>query len=367
MASAPVHILFIGPHRPDRNASQRFRIEQFIPYLEAAAFKCDYSWFLNEKDDRIFYRRGSMLQKGLVFLKAIMIRARDAMQAGRYDIIFVQREALMTGSVLFEKQFARSKAKMVFDFDDAIWLEDTSEANQSFRWLKRPAKTAEIIAMADHVIAGNSYLARYAQQYNIHVTIVPTVVDTTRYSDTGTAYRPDKPVVIGWMGSHSTMKHFRLLLPVLKKLKEKYQEQIMIKVVTDKSSNAIEPWIVQEPWSSERELELLRSFDIGVMPLPDDEWSKGKCGFKAIQYMAMKIPAVVAAVGVNTSIITQGVNGFIAAHDEEWEKYLSILIDHNGTRQAIGLAARKTVEQHYSVQSQLPILEALFRSLAGKP
>lgn len=367
MVSTPVHILFIGPHRPDRNASQRFRIEQYIPYLEAAAFHCSYSWFLNEKDDRIFYRHGNVLQKGLVFLKAIMIRTRDVLRAGRYDIIFIQREALMTGSVFFEKQFARSKAKMIFDFDDAIWLEDTSEANQSFKWLKRPAKTAEIIAMADHVIAGNNYLAHFAQEHNLNVTIIPTVVDTTLYTNAGSAYHGGKPVVIGWMGSNSTMKHFRLLLPVLKKLKEKYQEQIIIKVVTDRSSSAIEPWIVQEPWSSERELELLRTFDIGVMPLPDDEWSKGKCGFKAIQYMAMKIPAVVAAVGVNTSIITHGSNGFIAKNDEEWERYLSVLIDDNGTRQAMGQQARKTVERHYSVQSQLPIVEDLFRTLAGKP
>ncbi|MBX7108832.1 MAG: glycosyltransferase family 4 protein [Chitinophagales bacterium] len=366
MDCATVNILFIGPHRPDRNGSQRFRMEQFFPYLEKAGCRCDYSWFLNERDDRIFYRRGNVLQKGLVLWKAIAIRTRDVLRAGRYDIVFIQREAFMTGAVWFEKMFARSGAKMIFDFDDAIWLEDTSEANQRFKWLKRPAKTAEIIAMANHVIAGNSYLAHYAEQYNRHVTTVPTVVDTLRYTASDTPGKAGKPVVIGWLGSSSTMKHFRLLLPVLEKLKEKYNERIIIKVVADKSSTAAAPWIVLEPWSSEREVELLRSFDIGVMPLPDDEWSKGKCGFKAIQYMAMKMPAVVSAVGVNTSIITHGRNGFIATSAEEWGQYLSMLIEDQGTRENIGLAARKTVEVQYSVQSQLPVLTALFHTLAGK-
>ncbi|MEP7128068.1 MAG: hypothetical protein ABI729_04330, partial [Chitinophagales bacterium] len=181
MSVKPIKILFIGPHRPNRNPSQRFRIEQFIPYLERSGFKCDYSWFLNEKDDRIFYSSGNVLQKFWIFLKAIAIRLRDVWHANRYDIIFIQREAFMTGSVFFERMLSRSKAKLVFDFDDAIWLEDTSEANKSLKWLKRPAKTADIISFADLVIAGNDYLATYVQQFNANVVVIPTVVDADRF------------------------------------------------------------------------------------------------------------------------------------------------------------------------------------------
>src|SRR5262245_51303239 len=131
-------ILFLGPHRPNRNGSQRFRMEQFFPYLTKAGFTFDYSWFLNEKDDLVFYSSGNLTGKLEILIKAVIIRLRDLFHANKYDVIFIQREAFMTGSVFFERKFSESKAKVIFDFDDAIWLEDTSLSNQKLKWLKRP-------------------------------------------------------------------------------------------------------------------------------------------------------------------------------------------------------------------------------------
>jgi glycosyltransferase involved in cell wall biosynthesis len=364
MSKHAVKILFIGPHRPNRNPSQRFRIEQYFPYLQEEGFTCDYSWFIDEHDDKIFYSAGNLIGKSAVLIKAVMVRLRDLMRANRYDIIFVQREAFMTGTTFFERQFARSKAKLVFDFDDAIWLEETSEANQKLNWLKRASKTADIIQVSDMVIAGNHYLASYAQKYNKNVVVIPTVVDTTHYipalkSSTNT-------VCIGWSGSKTTIKHLRLLIPVLKLLKEKFGDQVSIKQISDKNFEVPGLPVESSDWNLSSEVTELNKIDIGLMPLPDDEWSKGKCGFKAILYMAMEIPPVVSPVGVNTEIIQHGENGFLAANDEDWMNYISALVESPGLRKAIGLKARETVEKKYSVQSQKKKLVTLLRNLLNQ-
>lgn len=349
-------ILFIGPHRPNRNGSQRFRMEQFFPYLESAGFECDYSWFINENDDAVIYSRGKWASKLRILLKATGMRLRDVMRAGHYDVIFIQREAFMTGSVFFERLFSRSKALMIFDFDDAIWLDDTSASNKNLAWLKRPQKTAGIIALSDAVIAGNSFLASYAGQFNPNVNVIPTVIDTNVYLPENTDPFPSQKICIGWSGSKTTVKHFAIIIPVLRKLKKKFGERIGFKLIGDKNFNAENLEIECSDWQFESEVSELGKIDIGLMPLPDDEWSKGKCGFKALQYMALEIPPVISPVGMNTEIVQHGVNGFFATSEEEWISCISLLIESHELRKKMGYEARKTVIKRYSVQSQLESL-----------
>ncbi len=363
MKKDTIRILFIGPHRPNRSPSQRFRMEQYFPYLTQQGFTCDYSWFIDEKDDEIMYSTGNRSAKFFLFVKAIGIRLRDVLRANKYDLIFVQREAFMTGSVFFEKQFARSCQKLIYDIDDAIWFHDTSEGNNSLGWLKRPAKTVEIIQLATLVIAGNNYLADFAKQYNSRVVIIPTVIDTDIYKPKGTSKIPGSPLCIGWIGSISTVKHFRLLLSVFQKLKDRYEEKICIRLIGDKKTLIDEPWIEKVNWIADNEVHQLNQLDIGVMPLPADEWSKGKCGFKAIQYMSLEIPSVVSPVGVNTEIVQHGINGFLARSEEEWYRFLSMLIESKELRIKLGKAARKTIIARYSLQSQIPFLVDKLKAL----
>jgi glycosyltransferase involved in cell wall biosynthesis len=363
MKQETISILFIGPHRPGRNPSQRFRMEQYFPYLQQEGFRCDYSWFINEEDDELFYSKGHIAGKFLLLLKAVRVRLGDLLQAKKYDIVFVQREAFMTGSVFFEKRFARSGARLVYDFDDAIWLQDTSAANQNLSWLKRPSKIADIIKVADLVIAGNQFLADYAKTFNSNIVVIPTVVDTAVFKPGAKLKAVHAPVCIGWTGSSSTIKHFQLLLPVFRKLKEHYKEHIVIRLIGDKKAMTNEPWIEQVSWNASGEVADLRQLDIGVMPLPDDAWSKGKCGFKAIQYMSLGIPCVVSPVGVNTEIIQHGINGMHAQDEEAWITLLSKLIESTDLRKEIGEAGRQTILQKYSVQAQLPLLITKLRSV----
>lgn len=344
-------ILFIAAHRPDRSPSQRYRFEQYFDFLRSHGFYCELSYIINETDDTIFYSPGNILKKIAITLKSARIRLKDVARSDSFDIIFVQREAFMTGSSYFEKRFSRSKAKLVFDFDDSLWLLDTSNANKIWQWLKSSKKTGEIIACSHLVFAGNHFLGDYARRFNSNVKIVPTTIDTNLFRRK-TPYRDTSCICIGWSGSHTTIKHFESGLPFLRTIKEKYGNRVQFRVMGDAGYVNEELGITGIPWSSATEVDVLSGFDIGIMPLPDDQWVKGKCGLKGLSYMALEIPTIMSAVGVNTEIIQDGENGFLALSDEEWVEKLSLLIDSFELRKKMGSLARQTVEKNYSHESQ---------------
>jgi glycosyltransferase involved in cell wall biosynthesis len=344
-------ILFIAAHRPDRSPSQRYRFEQYFPYLESQGYSCKLSYIIDEEADALFYRPGHLFKKFLITLQSLRKRMNDVKYADSYDIIFVQREAFMTGSSYFEKRFSRSSAKLVFDFDDSIWLLDTSRANRKWAWLKSEKKTGEIIKVSDLVFAGNRYLADYALQFNKNVKIIPTTIDTDLFKRSS-AYSNNETVCIGWSGSITTIKHFEQAIPALTAIKKKYGDRIIFKVMGDKTYSNSQLGITGIAWSSKSEVSTLESFDIGIMPLPDDEWVKGKCGLKGLSYMSLEVPTVMSAVGVNTEIIKDGENGFLAKTDAEWIEKLSMLIDSFTLRKQLGANGRKTVVDSYSLDSQ---------------
>lgn len=355
-------ILFIAAHRPARSPSQRFRFEQYFDFFRQHGFEYDFSYLISEKDDAIFYQPGNLHNKLYIFFKSAFKRWKNINQSSVYDIIFIQREAFMTGSTFFENQFKKSKAKIVFDFDDAIWHFDISEANKKFGWLKDPSKTAKIISMSDLVIAGNKYLADYARHHNDNVVVIPTTIDTDEYKMVS-AKPSGKPICIGWSGSITTIKHFEYALPFLKKLKSKFGNHICFKVIGDENYSNRELGVQGIKWNLNTEIEDLSEIDIGIMPLPDDEWAKGKCGLKGLQYMALEIPSVMSPVGVNTEIISDGINGFLAKDENEWVEKISLLIENPELRKKMGAEARKTVEERYSVNSQKERYLELFKSL----
>lgn len=343
-------ILFIASHRLNRSPSQRYRFEQYYDFLNKNGFECHQSPIISEKDDAVFYSQGKLFQKGMILLKSILKRIGDWLRFSEYDIVFVQREALMIGSIFFEKKIAKSKAKFVFDFDDSIWLMDTSEGNKKFEWLKNPLKTAKNIALADRIFAGNAYLANYAKHYNTNVTLVPTTIDTDFHKPLKLNKNKDK-ITIGWSGSITTIKHFEYALPYLTKIKNKYQDKVEFVVMGDQSYMNEELGIKGIPWAAESEVKVLNSFDIGIMPLPDDEWAKGKCGLKGLSYMACGVTTIMSPVGVNNDIIEHGENGYLASSEEEWINCLSLLIEDAELRKHIGENARNTVEEKYSVNA----------------
>lgn len=344
-------ILFIASHRPDRSPGQRYRFEQYFNFLRENGYDCELSYFLSEADDAVFYSPRNIIQKFLITIRSARKRMKDVRRANQFDIIFVQREAFMTGSTYFEKKFSQSTAKMVFDFDDSVWLLDTSNANKMWQWMKSAKKTGDIIAMSDLVFAGNNYLCDYAKTFNSNVKIIPTTINTKTFCRKE-EYKNNEKICIGWSGSHTTIKHFEAAVPFLKKIKQKYGDKVCFKVMGDPTYENTELAIKGIKWTSETEVSTISSFDIGIMPLPDDQWVKGKCGLKGLSYMALEVPTIMSAVGVNPSIINDGENGFLANTDEEWVHKISQLIESFELRKKMGLSGRKTVEERYSIESQ---------------
>ncbi len=345
-------ILYVVQHRFNRSGGQRFRCEQYIPFLEDAGFSWEYSPLLiNEKEDANFYKHGNYFNKLLLFIKGAYRRCKDVARVHNFDVVFIYREAFMTGTTMFERLLKRRGAKIVYDFDDAIWNFDVSAGNKSLGWLKRPQKVNEIMVLADLVLAGSSHLAEYARQFNGQVHVIPSTLDLKQYRVRERKVSPTSPIVIGWCGSVTTIKHFETIIPVYQCLKKKYGSQIDFRVFGLSGYVNNELNICSTDFRPEREVPEISEYDIGVMPLPDNEWTRGKCGMKGLQYMSLGIPAVMQAVGANCEIITDGQNGFLANDEKEWMTKLSLLIESAELRKKLGATGRKTVEEKFSSEA----------------
>lgn len=357
-------ILILCLHRPDRTPSQRFRFEQYLPFLSENGYEFDFSYLLNADDDKRFYSSGHLSAKLGIVTRSVARRVREVRRARRYDLAFVQREAFMLGTAYFEEAIG-AKVPLIFDFDDSIWMQVVSEANKRLAFLKDASKTAKIIKASSLVFAGNEFLAAYARQYNPHVTVVPTTIDTEQYRRVA-VQKPSGVVCIGWSGSFSTIEHFRTAVPALRRVKEAYGSRVSFKVIGDGNYYCAELQTHGEPWSAATELQDLSAIDVGIMPLPDTEWARGKCGLKGLQYMALDIPTVMSPVGVNREIIQPGVNGYLPATEDEWVRDLSSLVEDAALRSRIGEAGRKTVERRYSVHANQDVYLRYFDQLSRR-
>jgi glycosyltransferase involved in cell wall biosynthesis len=248
---------------------------------------------------------------------------------------------------------------IVYDFDDAIFRSNVSDANRQLAWLKWPQKAGAICGLSTHVIAGNEYLRQYASQFNAGVSIVPTTIDTDAYTlRQGTALHD--PPVIGWTGSLTTIKHLETITEVLKELRKSFRFRFKVFGADRFTIPGLE--IESVPWTAASEIAHLTEFDIGIMPLPDDDWSRGKCGLKALQYMALGIPVVASAVGVNSDIITDGRNGFLASSRAEWVEKLLRLLTDPALRRKFSDQGRMTIESRYSARVQAPRVLEIFEA-----
>ncbi len=358
-------ILFVASHRPDRAPNQRFRFEQYIPYLEANGFECELSYLVDEATDRKLYEKGHYLSKLAFVLSSYRKRKKDLRRIEDYDIVFVAREAMMIGSTFFERAVSRSSSKLVYDIDDAVWLSNVSPHNARFQWVKGQGKAHRIFPLADLILAGNAYLADEAKPFNSNVEIFPTTVDTEHHQRA--SVERDDRICIGWTGSLTTVPHFELAVPVLERIREQYGDKVCFKLIGDASYWNEKLQFQGLPWRKESEVADLSDIDIGIMPLPDTEWAKGKCGLKALQFMALETPPVVSPVGVNTEIVEDGVNGAIAGSEEEWVEKLSRLIEAEELRREMGGQARRTVEERYSVEANKERFLELLGSLGSSP
>ena len=344
-----MRILFLVPYPPGQAPSQRFRFEQYLDILTAHGHEYHLAPFISRETWAILYKPGRALQKALGIAAGFGRRLLLLPRVPGYDYVFVHREAAPLGPPVFEWLIAKVLGKkLIYDFDDAIWLTNTSEANQLAARLKWHHKVASICRWAYKNSCGNSYLASYARQFNPSTVVNPTTIDTVhlhnRVRDQTTAER----LVIGWTGTHSTLKYLGQIVPVLEKL-EKEGLNFEFRVISNQSPALALRSLVFLPWCKDTEIADLLGFHVGLMPLEDDLWAKGKCAFKALQYMALGIPPLVSPVGMNTEVVEHGRNGYVCATAAEWEASLRQLLADAALRQRLGRAARTTIEERYSV------------------
>jgi glycosyltransferase involved in cell wall biosynthesis len=355
-------IYFLVPYPLNESPSQRFRFEQYFGILLANGHQYRVQTFLSKNNWRIFFSRGRITKKVIAVASGFLRRSAILFRLFPYDFIFIHREAAPVGPPIFEWIIARVlRKKIIYDFDDAIWMSDRKKESFIFRVLKSRSKVAQICEMSYRVSCGNEYLCQYAKQFNNKVVLNPTTIDTESHHNPGLFNRTDfiDNIVIGWTGSHSTLKYLESLEPVFIGLEKRYPNIVFV-VIADQKPNLQVKNFIFRPWSEQTETADLANFDIGVMPLTDDEWAKGKCGFKALQYMAMEIPAICSPVGVNAKIIDHEKNGLLAKTESEWTDCLQRLIADTQLRKTMGVNGRTKVIQAYSVASNSSNFLALF-------
>jgi glycosyltransferase involved in cell wall biosynthesis len=354
-----VKVLFLLPYPLSRAPSQRFRVETYFELLQRNQIDFDINFFFDEKAWRILYKQGSFFQKLCSVIKGLLKSfSLILFRTGKYSYIFIHREAAPIGPPFFEWWLAKVLGKkLIYDFDDAIWIANVTESNKIARFVKCFWKVKWICKWSYKVSAGNHFLADYARQFNDNVVYNPTCVDTeNRYNLI--VDQQQSPLTIGWTGSHSTLQFLADALPVLKEFEKKHHFRFL--VICDQKPNFDLKNMEFIPWNKETEIQDLSKINIGIMPLKSDAWSEGKCGFKIIQYLALGIPAVASPVGVNKEIIEHGQNGYVCATDKEWIEYLTELLENEEKRIFFGKKGREKIVREFSIASNASTFLSLF-------
>lgn len=351
-------VLFLIPYPLNSAPSQRFRFEQYIHLLKINNIEPVFQSFIGMHTWKIMYHKGNLYLKISGFLAGFFKRLIVLFGTSKYQYVFIHREASPIGPPVFEWILAKVlKKKLIYDFDDAIWIAQTGKENFLTKVAKNPGKVNKIIKWSYKVSCGNAYLKNHALEFNKNTIINPTTIDTEGLHFKLKDQNTDK-VIIGWTGTHSTMMYLEQAIPFLRKL---YQiKEFKLLVISNQKPDFEFPEMEFVKWNGSTEQDDLLRMNIGIMPLADNEWTRGKCGFKALQYLALGIPAVVSSVGVNTEIIEQGINGFVCDSEADWLKYLLDLINNAQLRSEMGKKAREKVVNNYSVKSNQENFLSLF-------
>lgn len=331
-------ILFLTSGR--QSPSSRFRVHTYLPHLRRLGHRCvvrashppQYESYRS-----LGWRRSVALRR--------MLRYGDLWlgRRGGFDVVYVERELFDDDTTDLEERFREACGALVLDLDDAVFL-------------RHPAKYDRLTRLADHVIAGNVYLAERLAPLNARLTVVPTVVDLDQYPRK--PQRPEKgPTIVGWTGSSSGLPFVRSIAGALAEVARRRPMELHL--IADRIDEPTRAALRDVPfrfrrWRARTELRDLSRFDIGLMPLADDEWNRYKCGLKLLQYWAIGIPAIASPVGVNRDLVRDGENGFLANSHEAWVSSLMNLLDNQAERRRLGAVGRALVEAEFDVRRQLP-------------
>jgi glycosyltransferase involved in cell wall biosynthesis len=348
-------IAIICPHPLGVAPGQRLKYEQYFDHwrmhgydVEIFPFQSMRFWNINPKNgfilEKIFWTIIGYFQRFLLLFKL-----------WKYDVVYVFLWVTPFGPPIFEWLVCKISKKIIFDIDDLVFMGNASAANSWVSRLKGRQKPIYLMKHADHVITCTPFLDTFVRQYNSHTTDISSTICTQSYQVANT-YQNDHKIVLGWSGSHSTSKYLLLLYPMLLALRQKYEfKLIAMGVPADFKMEGLDLEII--PWSEENEIPTLQRFDIGLYPLPNEQWVHGKSGLKAIQYMGVGIPTVAQNIGEAIQrVVLHQKNGFLVnGYMEEWLDALSNLIENPSLRKEIGTIARAHIVSHFSIEANAPL------------
>jgi glycosyltransferase involved in cell wall biosynthesis len=363
-----IKVLFFVPH-PIQDAGSRYRIYQYLPILERNGFQCDVRPFSTLGLFEAIRNGGSLLTK---ISHTLFCTARRALEIGKvsnYDLIFIHREVYPFFAPRAEQMVLRRHRRIVFGLDDAVYVGHDRKALK-YSWLYRfkygPGRN-EVFAGSNLVIAASSCLAEHVRKFTPRVAVIPTVIDLERYPFSHPSEIMDRRITIGWYGSNSTSPYLKPIVPALQRLANEHPGRLRFSFYGDQRLTLPLHEAEVYPFRLETEIEDLRSMDIGIMPLPDTEWTRAKAGFKAIQYMALGIPTVVTPLGMSTELVRNEENGLHAGTVDEWFAQLDRLVRDLELRQRLAVAGRKRIEEEYSLQRWGPkFVDCLWSAYEGK-
>lgn len=338
----------------DRVPSSRFRMLPYVRHFRSSGHRCTlassvpqkYEWF-----PAIGFRLSQRLKRFIRYLHWYQSRLRGD------DIVVIDREVFDLPSTQLEECFRRTTQQFVLDLDDAVFL-------------RFPEKFEKLAKVADLIICGNSFIEEWARERNPHTIIIPTCVEMAQYPPKDWSDAADRVPRLGWIGTSGNLRYFEVAAAGLRRLAErmKFELHVIVPEIEPLNEINLEGVTVQHvPWQKHNEVDQLRQLDVGIMPLfAEEDWDRYKCGLKLIQYMAAGIPAVASPVGVNSQIVDDGINSFLAESDDEWATHLGTLAGDLSLRQTIGNAARETAAAEYSIEANYPRYESALIKLLSR-
>lgn len=359
-------ILIICPYPVDKAPSQRLKYEQYFPHFKEAGYKITVKPFMSESFWDIVYLKGHLFRKILFTTSGYIQRIFALISVAKYDIVYIHLWVTPFGFSFFERMFRLLSKKLIYDIDDMVFLGHSSKANKLITHLKGKGKMIYLMKKADHVITCTPTLDAFVNNFNSRTTDISSTINTDIYKPKNLRKQSDK-IILGWSGSHSTSKYLLLLEPVFEAL-IKRNKNFEILVIGDKHfkfQNALIP-VKTLSWNLDTEVEDLSQIDIGLYPLPNEQWVMGKSGLKALQYMALGIPTIASKIGANHRIIESGENGFLIeiGNNKEWATTLIKLMDNESLRKNLGVKARKTVIDKYSIRANKSSYLKIFNQLS---
>lgn len=339
-------------------ASPRYRVYQYVPRLERAGIRCAVFPAVSAGTSSRFYGKERAWTNASYQAIELIGRLAQLPRVRRFDVVVVQKALLTVGIRGLDALAVAAARRLVVDVDDAVHLSPPHRLPSWLRVVEDPSQPARLMARARAVVAGSERLAASLRPLNPGVAVVPTSVDTDRISP-GLSRRRRTPV-LGWIGSPSTAPYLEAIGPVLSSLARR--TPFLLRVVGGPPPAPPGVPVEARAWDPSRELSELRGFDVGLMPLPDTPWTSGKCGLKAVQYLAAGVPAVCSPVGAAPEIVRHGHEGYLARSPEEWEEALFTLLADPGLRRHMGEAARARAESRYSVSVNAPKLASILEA-----